>query len=83
MAAGKGYDHVSAGQDNHMSGRSEMDQDPEGQLRGCGMTTLQTVPGHIAGILALSCWKRKLFPSRINLQGMWMKDFIYIALACK
>ena len=28
---------------------------------GYDMTSLQTVPCHIAGMLALSCWMRKLF----------------------
>ena len=55
VAAGKAYDHVSANLEYPMSGRSEMDRDPEGQLRGKGMTSLQTVPCHIAGMLALSC----------------------------
>ena len=32
-----------------------MDWDPEGRLRGYDMTSLQTVPCHIAGTLALSC----------------------------
>ena len=38
-----------------------MDLDLEGQSRGGGggaITSLQTVPWHIAGMLALFCWKR-------------------------
>ena len=55
VAAGKGYDHVSTGQEYPRGGQSEMDRDPEGQSRGYDMTSLQTVPWHIAGMLALSC----------------------------
>ena len=56
VAAEKGYDHVSASLEYPRGGRSEIDRDPEGQLRD------------IAGMLALSCWKRKLFfNSLINL----------------
>ena len=59
MAAGKEYDHVSACLEYPRGGRSEMDRDPEGKSRGYDMTSLQTVPCHIAGMLALSCWKKK------------------------
>ena len=55
-----------------------MDRDPEGQSRGYDMTSLQTVPCHIAGILEENIVSNSL----INLQDMWVKDFIYIALAC-
>ena len=79
MAAGKGYDHVSAGLEYLSGGRSEMDKDPEGQSSEYDMTSLQTVPCHIAGMLELSCVSNSL----INLQGMGVKDFIYKALACK
>ena len=61
VSAGKVYDHLSAGLEYHRDGRSEMDRDKEGQSRGYRMTSLQTVPCYIAGMLALSCWKRKLF----------------------
>ena len=61
VAAGKGYDHVSAVLEHTRGGQSEMDLDPKGQSRGYEMTSLQTVPWHIAGMLALPCWKRKLF----------------------
>ena len=61
VAAGKGYDHVSAGLEYPRGGRSEMDRDPEGQSGGYDMTSFLTVTCHIAGMLALSCWKRKLF----------------------
>ena len=37
--------------------------DPDGQSRGYDITSLQTLPCHIAGMLALSCWKRKLYPT--------------------
>ena len=63
MAAGKGCDLVSAGLEYPQGGGSEMDQEPEGQSSGYDMTRLQTVPSHIVGMLALSCWKRKLFPT--------------------
>ena len=61
LAAGKGYDHVSAGLEYPRGGQSEMDRDPEGQSRWYDMTSLQTVPFHIASMVALNCWKRKLF----------------------
>ena len=35
----------------------------EGQSRGYAMNSLHTVPCHIAGMGALSYWKRKLFPT--------------------
>ena len=57
------YDHVSASLEYPRGGQSEMDWDPEGQLRGYDMTSLQTVPCHIAGMLVFSNWKRKLFPT--------------------
>ena len=41
MAAGKGYDHVSASLEYPRGGRSEMGQDREGQVRGYDMTSLQ------------------------------------------
>ena len=63
VAAGKGYDHVIACLEYPRGGQMEMDRDPEGHSRGDDMTSLQTVPCHIAGMLALSCWKRKLFPT--------------------
>ena len=44
MAAGKGYDHVSAGLEYLRGGRSEIDRDPEGKSSGYDMTGLQTVP---------------------------------------
>ena len=43
--------------------RLKMGRDPEGQSGGYDMTSLQTVPYHIAGMGALSCWKSKLFPT--------------------
>ena len=55
VAAGKGYDHVSA----VLEYPREIDREPEGQSRGYDMTSLQTVPCHIADMLASSCWKRK------------------------
>ena len=61
-----------------------MDRDLEGQSSGYDMTSLQTVPCHIAGMLELILLKEKIVSnSLIILQDMWVKDFIYIALACK
>ena len=54
MAAEKGYDHEPAGLEYPRGGRSKMDWDPEGQSSGYDMTSLQTVPCHIAGMLELS-----------------------------
>ena len=84
MAAGKGYNHLFTGLEYPRAGRLEMDGDPEGQSRGYDITSLQTVPCHIAGMLILSYWKRKnVSNSQIVLQDMWVKDFIHIALVCK
>ena len=88
VAAGKGYDHVSAGLEYPRGSRVEIDRDPKGLSRRYDMTSLQTVPCHIAGmmglLLALSCWKKKLVSnSLINLQDMLMKDFICITWTCK
>ena len=55
MVAGKVYDHVPAGLEYPRGGRSEMDPDLERQLKGYDMTSLQTVPCNIEGMLALSC----------------------------
>ena len=63
VAAGMGYDHVPAGLEYPRDGRSEMDRDPEGQSRWYDMTSLQTVPYHIARMVALTPWKRKVFPT--------------------
>ena len=41
----------------------EMDGDPEDESSGYDMTSLQIVPCHIAGIGALSFWRRELFPT--------------------
>ena len=51
---GRDTSHVSAGLEYPISGRLEMD--PGGQSRGYSMASLQTVPCHIAGMGALSCW---------------------------
>ena len=82
MAAGKGYDHVSVGLEYPRGGLSEIDCDPEGQSRGYDMTSFKTMYCHIAGMLALSCWNSKIVSnSLINLQDIWVKDFISIPLA--
>ena len=54
MAAGKGYDHVPTSLEYPRGGQSEMYLDQEGQSSGYDMTSLQTVPCHIAGMLAWS-----------------------------
>ena len=46
-----------------------MDWDPEGQSRGYDMASLQTVPCHSAGILALSSCKRKCFQQSDKFAG--------------
>ena len=63
MAGGKGYDHVPASLEYPRGGLSEIDRDLEGQSRWYDMTSLQTVPCHIASMVALTCEKRKLFPT--------------------
>ena len=80
MAAGKGYDHVSSGIEYPRGGRLEMDRDLEGQSRGYDMTSFQTVLCHIAGMLAMSCWKGNCFQQSDSFAGhvdagfMWVKD---------
>ena len=54
MVAGEGYEHVPTSPDYTWGGRSEMDLDL-GLVKENDMASLQTVPGHIAGMLALSC----------------------------
>ena len=84
MAAGKGYDHVSANLEYPKSGQSEMDRDPEGQLRGEWHDQLanSSLPFcRDTGIVLLE--EKIVSNSLINLQDMWVKYFIYIALACK
>ena len=60
---GRDTSHVPAGLKYPRGGRLEMDPDPEGQSMGYSITTLKTVPCHIAGMGALSCWKRRLVPT--------------------
>ena len=61
VAAWKIYHHVPEGLEYARGGRSEIDRDLEGQSRGHDLTSLQTVPCHIADMLALSCWKKNGF----------------------
>ena len=77
--------HVTAGLKYPRGGKLEMDRDLEGQSRGYmyDMTSLQTVPCHIAGMGALSCWKKNVSNSLIYWQDMLLKDFIHLVLACK
>ena len=54
-------------------------RDLEGQSRGYGINSLQTVPCHFAGIVLL---EDKLVSScPIDCQAIWVMDFIHIALA--
>ena len=55
VAVGKGRDHIPADLEYLRDDRSEMDLDLERQSRRYDMTSLKTVPCHIAGMLALSC----------------------------
>ena len=69
MAAGKGYDHVSTRLVYPRGGRMEMDRDPEGQSRGYDMTSLQTVPYHIAGMLAFFAGRENCFQQSDKFAG--------------
>ena len=60
LQLGKDTSRVPAGIKYPSGGRFAMDLDQEGQSRGYDVTSLQTVPCHIAGMGALSCWNRKL-----------------------
>ena len=82
MAAGKGCDLVSAGLEYLRDGRSEMDRNQEGQSNGYVITSLKTVPCDIAGT-EIVLLEEKIVSNSLILQDMLMKDFIYIALACK
>ena len=81
MTDGLWYNHVSASLEDHRGGQSEIDWDLKGQSRGYDMASLQTVPCHIADIVLLE--ERNVSNSLLNLQDMWVKDFIYTALVCK
>ena len=59
MTDGLRYNHVSASLKDLRGGQSEIDWDLKGHSRGYDMASLQTFHCHIAGMLALSCWKRK------------------------
>ena len=50
--------------------QEEMDQDPKGQSRWNDMTSLKTVPCHIASMVALTRWKRKLFQKSERFAGL-------------
>ena len=84
MAAGKGYDHVSTGLEYLRVGRSEMDRDPEGQSSGYDMTSAANSSLPYCRYAEIVLLKENIVSnSLINLQDMWVKDVIYIALACK
>ena len=72
---------LSVSLEDHRGGQSEIDWDLKGQSRGYDMASLQTVPCHIADIVLLE--ERNVSNSLLNLQDMWVKDFIYTALVCK
>ena len=46
-----------------------MGWDPKDQSMGYDMTSLQTVPCHIAGMLASPCWKGNLFKQFDKFEG--------------
>ena len=69
VADGKGYDHIYADVEYPRGGRSEMDQDSKALSRGYDTTSLQTVPCHTTGMLALSCWKKKCFQQSDKFAG--------------
>ena len=71
--------HVSASLEDSRGGQSEIDLDLKGQSRVHDMASLKTIPYHIAVLLE----ERNVSNSLINLQDMWVKDVIYIALVCK
>ena len=52
-----------------------MDRDPKGQSRWYDMTSLKTVPCHIASMLALTCWKRQLFQQSERFAGLVGEGF--------
>ena len=66
---GRDTSHVPDGLDYPRGGWLEMDRDPEVQSRGYYMTSLQAVPCHNAGMVALSCWKRNCFQQLNKLAG--------------
>ena len=69
VAAGKGYDNVPASLEYPMGGQSEIDLNRS--LPYC----------RYADIVLL---KEKIVSnSLLDLQDMWVKDFIHISLACK
>ena len=80
MAAGKGYNYVPASLEYHRGGPSEMDRDPEGQSRRYDITSLQTYCRY-AGIVLLE--EKFVSNGLIDLQDMWVTDYIHIALASK
>ena len=61
VATGKEYDHVPTSPDYPRGGRSETGWNLEGWASGMTWPACKHVSCHIAGMLALSCWKRKLF----------------------
>ena len=43
--------------------------EPGRPVKGYDMTSLQTVPCHFAGMLALSCWKKNCFQQTDKFAG--------------
>ena len=83
MAAGKGYDHVvSIGLEYPRGGIQMMVQDPEDNKIWHDQLANSSLPyRRYAAIVLLE--EKIVTKSLINLQGMWVKEFIYIALASK
>ena len=82
MAAGKVYEHVPTILDYPRNGRLEMDV-PGRPAKEYDMTSLQTVPCQCryAGIVLLE--ENFVSNSLIDLQDLWVKALIHIALASK
>ena len=65
-----------------------MDWDLEGLSRGFGMTSMQTVPCLLEGMLALSCWKRIFFQQSDKFaghasEGLYLhRVSLYVTLNC-
>ena len=55
-----------------------MDRDPEGQLRGYDMTNFQTVPCHIAGMVALSFQQSDTFAGHVGERLHLHSDGLYV-----
>ena len=66
---GRDTSHVPVGLEYPRGGQLEMDRDPEGQARGYDMTSLQTVPCHIAGMVHCLTGRENCFQRSDRLAG--------------